>query len=490
MCQATNRSPTDRPLQLRGLRRLPLTSRAERAAYCDRSMVDFVSAATSALSPRQITTILEQNKTRIHDDPVNGITSAVQAMDAAQSQLAGNAGAPVAPLNPGEAPGELNSMPPPGPDSGSSLWWLVPVGILGAGGVYLGSKAAKKSRAMQEARRPVEQLRAGVVEGISYADNYLDLLPPSPQAIEARNARQEAAGLLEQAKTIALSARTPQDYGRAEALLEQAGENVKKCRNAIDVATGGTGFAVSVDGTEAKATPVTSGGMPQSLAAPVDPNLRADSIPPNERGACFFCSRPARITDLTPVTVAIDGKRRKVLACAEDVSIIQRGSTPEIRLVSDGTGQVPWFQSRGYDPYRDYHQTNVYYSPGYAGYGGYDGGFMEGYLLGSIFMQPVLAPYPIYMGPMGYASNDMMMGGPVDNGGWFDNSGGGQYGQGGSDGGNVGGTDYGADSGSDFGNGGDTSVGGADFGGFDSGGGSDFGGGDSGGGDSGGGGDY
>ncbi len=460
-----------------------------------------VSAATPALSSRQITLILARNKTRIHDHPVEGIAAAVQAIDAAEGAQQGEAAnTPLTPANDNIAD-DGSTMPSAAPDGGSGLWWLLPVGILGAGGVYLGSQAAKKTRAMNAARQPLDRLRSEVVAGISYADNYLDLLPSSPQATSARQSRQEAAAYLEQAREIAMSARTPGDYARAEALLELAGQKAAECRSAIDIATGGTGFAVAVDGTDAKATPLAVGGMPQSLGAPVDRGLRADNIPPEERAACFFCSRPARITDLTPVTIAVDGRRRKVLACAEDVAIIQRGSTPEIRLVSEGTGRVPWFQSRGYDPYRDYNQTNIYYTPGYAGYGGYDGGWMEGYLLGSILSQPVIAPYPIYMDSMGNPGNDMMMGdpsmgGPSMDGGWFDNSGGGAWsGSNGTDSGaNVGGADYGDNSGNDVGNTGDTSVGGADYSSSDSGGGSDFGSSDSGGsdsgGDSGGGGDY
>ena len=193
-----------------------------------------------------------------------------------------------------------------------------------------------KGQAMRQAKQPVQLLHGAVVNGIAYADTYLDLLPASSEAEQARGARQQAAGLLDQANALTPTARTVEDYGRLEALLEQANALTRTCHSLIDTATGGTGLAVAVDGTDYKATPATHDNTPPDQSAPIIANLRVEDIPANERAACFFCSRPARITDLTPITVAINGQRRKVLACADDVRIIQQGATPKVRSVSAG----------------------------------------------------------------------------------------------------------------------------------------------------------
>lgn len=460
-----------------------------------------MSAVTPALNSQQIDPILAQYKNEVYDDPVRGIRDVVGALEAAITGAAPNQGAGAMQPAPN---GNQYREPPHGGGGGlADFWWLLPVG-LGVGGViWLGRKSAAKSRAMNTARAPAQALHNQVVEGISYADNYLDLLPESADATAARQARQEAAALLEQANGIVRAASTPEDYGRAQALLEQAKEKGDLCRQHIDRATGGTGLVVAMEGTDYKATPISATGQPSSQAAPVTADVQADAIPQNERGACFFCSRPARIPDLTPVTITLNGQRRKVLACAECVRIIQHGATPEVRTVEADGRRLPWYASRSYDPYRDYGRTQVVYMPPYGGgYDGYSSGMWDGLLLGSILSNPYPMAYPIFVNPMGYASNDPMAGYPVNPGygpGDFGNAdfGGVNAGNGGDVGSvdfdpNAGGSDFGN---ADFGSGADNSgdFGSADLGGTDSGGdfgGSDFGGGDSGGGDFGGGGDY
>jgi hypothetical protein len=488
-----DRAPSDRPLKIAVVRQLPETGRqyGTRDRYTQ-ALHDYlrlgsgtllittqqgVSVATDALTPQQISQIVQQNTSYIQNDPVDGIRRTVDALYARS------------PTMPAQAPA-VNNAPgafrPPPPETGGGLsdyWWLLPVAGVGGGLVWWGKKAADKRRAMLAAMQPVQRLHREVVEGISYADNYLDLLPASDDATAARQARQEAAALLEQAKSSARAARTPEDYGRAQALLEQAQEQVAACRKHIDIATGGTGVAVAVEGTDYKATPATA-----TQAAPVLSNIHPDDIPENERAACFFCSRPARISDLTPVTITLNGQRRKVLACADDVRIIQNGATPEVRTVEENGRSIPWSQSRAYDPYRDYNRYPPVYAPGY---GSYDGGFFSGLLLGSLISPPVPMAYPVFVTPSGYATNDWQAadpntipeqtaGGSDDPG--LDHVGGADFfGVGGNNAGDSG--DFGT---ADFGG---SDFGGSDFGGSDFGG-SDFGGSDFGGGDSGGGGDY
>jgi uncharacterized membrane protein YgcG len=466
-----------------------------------------VSAATPAVAEDRITTILKRYALSIQSTPMAGLKQTVAALDAAAkgqgapAPVASTKDAPPSPMPQGGA----NPMGQHISDTGFPVLLLVPIGAVGGLLLWAGSRAAKRGHALGEARLPVERLRGEVVTGISYADTYLDLLPESPAANTARTARQRAAELYEQAAQRARQAHTPEDYGRAQALLESAKEATDECRKQIDVATGGTGFAVAVEGTDYRATPATSAGTAASQAAPVVPGLRAKDIPPAERGACFFCSRPARISDLTPITIALNGQRRKVLVCADDVRIIQHGATPEVRTVTVNGRPLPWFSARQYDPYRDYNTTYVSYMPGYGGF--YDGsGFTEGLLLGTLLSEPTPMPYPMFVMPDGQvadswqaAQSPMVEDGSTDVGGTDfygtdnlennnqnDNYNGSDYSAGTDT--NVGSVDFSNDSNnsvSDFGSsstdfgssdsgGTDFSGGGSDFGGSDSSGGSDY----------------
>jgi hypothetical protein len=462
-----SRAPSDRPLKIAVVSALPESGRRYRTAerYTDAlhrylnlgrgtliiATARGVYASTDSLTNQQIDRVLRENGRFVQTDPVDGIRRISAGIDAAVS---------------GAAQRERRA------DESRGNILLVGAGALGVGGaLWLGNRAARKRRELEAAREPARRLHDSAVEHISYADNYLDLLPASDDAAKAREYRQRASELLEQSDGVMRSARTPEDFGRAEALLEEASELAQQSRHHIDLATGGTGFAVAVEGTEYKATPALTDGTESSRHAPLDTNVRAESIPENERGACFFCSKPARITELTPITVAIEGRRRKVLACDDDVKIIKEGATPEVRTVEEEGAQVPWFNSNRYDPYRDYRREPMY-APGF---GNPFGGFFGGLLLGQLLSPGYHAPYPVFVDNSGHATpnlNDTApeFSAPVEGAGGFDFFGGGS---------DFGGGDSGS---SDFG-------GSGDFGGGDWSGG-DFGGGDFGGGDFGGGGDY
>ena len=379
----------------------------------------------------------------------------------------------------------------------------------------------------------MKALRAQVVDGITYADTYLDLLPASEHKTAALAARQEAARKLDMAGQLAPAARSAEDFARMEAVLQQAADEVQTSRKAIDLATGGTGIAVGVAGTNYTATPAAANGA-AFQAAPVVSDLRADLIPENERSACFFCSRPARISELKPVTFVVNGQRRKVLACADDVQSVERGTTPEVQSVSENGQNVPWFRARSYNPYRDYgHATFSHAQPagssggfGHASVGVthsaspahgithteshpsycpaptyYDNGLSDA-IFWSLMLTPEPVPYPVFVEPNGMVTGDPGMAfappmgydGPLtdgtngmdsgydfgmpapDSSGWdaFDAQDNGAF-PGGSDGSDFGDLNLGGDSGAGWDNGG------SDAGsGFDSSGSSDWGGSDSG----------
>ena len=276
---------------------------------------------------------------------------------------------------------------------------VVFISLVGKGMSRSIGASAEKKRLTANAKQSILALKGEVVDGIVYADSYLDLLPDSLNASEAKKARKSAALLLDQASTIAKASRTEYDLGRSEALLEQAKVQADLCKHHIDLATGGTGLAVSVDGSDYRATPVTANGNASFQPAPVDAT-GFERIPEEERGACFFCSRPSRISDLTPITIAEKGRRRKVLACANDVRTIQQGAAPAVRSVNEAGRSVPWYQARSYQPYRDYSHNVAYVSY-------YDSGFWDTLFLASMLSQPYPVYYPIFVGSGGDYTNDM-----------------------------------------------------------------------------------
>jgi hypothetical protein len=84
-------------------------------------------------------------------------------------------------------------------------------------------------------------------------------------------------------------------------------------------------------------------------------------VPEEEKGVCFFCSRPSYLDELTPVTVKLEGERQKVLACMADLATIKTGAMPQIRAFEHQGRTVPWYAYPDYNPYNDY------YGRGYGG---------------------------------------------------------------------------------------------------------------------------
>jgi hypothetical protein len=190
----------------------------------------------------------------------------------------------------------------------------------------------------------VQDLHEFVIENISLIDKYLEVLPSSEHQARARLARDRAAALDRQVQLLAQ--RLTPDNGACDYL---------SCsKAAINLATNPTGQTSSA----------ANGIMLNEPTLVFDTaTLMLEEIPLEERGACFFCSKPSRIPQLTVVNVTVNGQRRKVLVCAEDMQIIRRGAVPKIRMESISGGFVPWYLAPDYDPYRDYFNGSAYYSP-------------------------------------------------------------------------------------------------------------------------------
>ena len=363
---------------------------------------------------------------------------------------------------------------------------LLFLGAAGAGGFAL-YRSAKKRREMDAVRRPVEQKRKAALDNLSYVDGYLDLLPAGEDATRARALRQEAYDNYARAAALLQGAQNRDDVHRAEPLLDDALVQLEQCRAAIDKATGGTGVAMSIPELPSLATDDERAAadrlkpIEQVRSEQEARRLQAEieQIPPDQRGVSFFSGQPLPASELVPVTMVIGGQKRTVMVSRDEAAAIQRGETPQVRAFEQDGRYVPWYENRGYDPYRDY----------YGGWGG--GGFGGMGTFVNLFMLSQLFGGGLFGGYGGWGFGGMGYGGPtvINNnyGGGAGDAGGGGFFGGGDFGGavdnapveNTGSFDLFGQGGTDDFGGGNFDFGGGDFGG----GGGDFGGGDFGGGD-------
>jgi tetratricopeptide (TPR) repeat protein len=356
--------------------------------------------------------------------------------------------------------------------------------LLAVGG-GLAFVAARRGRALADAKAPGEQLRQEALKNLSYVDGYLDLLPAGASAERARALRASAYEKYATANALLNQSKDPNEVRQAEPLLRQALDELTECRSEIDRATGGTGVAMSVPEIptlETDADRVRRFKTAEQIKSREEADRlqrEIDALPEDQRGVSFFSGQPLPKGQLVPVQLVIDGQKRTVMASREEAEQIKRGQTPQVRAFDDGNGQyVPWYENRRYDPYRDY-----YGGWGMGGFGGGMGTFVNLFLLSQLFGGGLFHGYgygygaPVvinnYPGGYGYGDN-----GGFGGGGFFggadpgpqydptpDHSGGFDF---------FGQQGYDDTSGDGFGFG---DSGGADFGGGDFGGG-DFGGGD------------
>lgn len=233
----------------------------------------------------------------------------------------------------------------------------------GAGGFFL-YRAAKAKKAMADARAAVETIRQKVLADLAYVDGYLDLLPKSdPNTSRARELRASAFEKYDTATGFIKTAKNPEEVRHAEPLLKRASEELLECRKAIDLATGGTGVAMGL-----LETPDLDTDIRKSEKFRKAEELRTEEerrrmqeeieqVPVEERGVSFFSGQPMPASQLVPVTIVVQGRRRTVMATPEEAAAIARGETPSIRVFQDPVTRrnVPWYENRNYDPYRDYY---------------------------------------------------------------------------------------------------------------------------------------
>jgi hypothetical protein len=248
--------------------------------------------------------------------------------------------------------------------------------VLLAGGIggFFWWRSAKAKKAMNEAVAAVEPLRQKVLADLAYVDGYLDLLPKADENTpRARQLRASAFEKFDTANGFLKSAKKPEEVHHAEPLLKRAADELLECRKAIDLATGGTGVAMGLLETPDLDTDIRKAEKfrkAEELRTEEERRImqeEIEQIPVEERGVSFFSGQPMPASELVPVTIVIQGRRRTVMATHEEAAAIARGETPHIRVFRDPvTGRdVPWYENRGYDPYRDYYGygPNIVFMP-------------------------------------------------------------------------------------------------------------------------------
>ena len=212
-------------------------------------------------------------------------------------------------------------------------------------------KSAAKARVVAARRTPLEHLKSEIISDLNYLDTSMSLVSGG-DAARVRQLRVSAGSRLDEAARLLPRAKTETDMNRVQSLLDQAQTDTSNGRLVIDRGIGG--------GTSDATQPLSN------TAAGVSPIAQAtaeqtnwSSIPQNEKGVCFFCSRPSLMNELSPVTVNLNNQNQKVLACADDLNTIRTGQMPQIRAFNQGGQYVPWYAAQNYDPYNDY------YSRGY-----------------------------------------------------------------------------------------------------------------------------
>ncbi|MBC8141475.1 MAG: hypothetical protein H7Y38_08550 [Armatimonadetes bacterium] len=356
------------------------------------------------------------------------------------------------------------------------------VGALALAGGGFAFYNLKKGAEMSNAKAPVEQVRQDVLKNLSYVDGYLDLLPAGAEADRARALRTQAYEKYTRATQMMQTAKKPDEVRAAFPTLESAHDDLAQCRADIDRATGGTGVAMVVPEIPDLSTDKTRADKfrrVEELRSQVDADRmqrEVEAIPKNERGVSFFSGQPMPKSELVPVTMVIDGQKRTVMATRSEAAQIMRGETPAVRAFDDGRGNyVPWYESRGYDPYHSYYggygmggsglgtfvnlMTLSYLFSGGGIFGGYGGWGGYGYGHGYGGWGGGYGGAPVYAGSDsgGFGGdNGTQYDATPDNSGGFDFFGQGGYNEQSSDGGFGFGDDGG---GGDFG--------GGDFGGGD-----------------------
>ncbi len=220
--------------------------------------------------------------------------------------------------------------------------------------------AVSRRRTALARREKLSKQREQVVNQFNFISNQLETTE-GPQVAIARQSRAAAGTKLDEASQLLVKASSEYDFQRVQTLLDQAEADLISARRALG-------------GDSAPTAGVATGATAPASNATTD----WDKVPTEQRGVCFFCSKPALLNELTPVNVNLGGEERKVLACADDLNTVKSGQMPNIRAFNVNGQMVPWYANNQYNPY------NNYYSSGFDS-GSFLGDMVSMYMINQMF---------------------------------------------------------------------------------------------------------
>jgi hypothetical protein len=228
--------------------------------------------------------------------------------------------------------------------SSQRTWVIVLVLAAGIILVFIFLGRSSRNETLKAIRMRLEKQKSGIITQLNMLDDDIRV-STNDNLTGARQARVSAGSKLDEAASLLVKGKTEIDLNRVESLLDQAAADIARGRSILN-------------GTPLPPQPAGAGVPPAYPAgkATTDASMDWQSIPENQRGVCFFCSRPSLMSELSPVTVNLNGQQQKVLACPTDMETIRSGQNPQIRAFNVNGQYVPWYASSGYDPYRDYYQ--------------------------------------------------------------------------------------------------------------------------------------
>lgn len=227
----------------------------------------------------------------------------------------------------------------------TNMWLFILIGIGGAIIAWVIFRRASNASQMKELRLQVNRQRDSVVQSVNWLDDAAKGIALGGGRVLQE--RENAGRKLDEASRLMSRAKSANDLRHAKELLDSAEGDIARANAIIRGAD-----EKPIPAGRANASAVIGSAVPTDGS---DQSTDWTAIPENERGVCFFCSRPSKLNELTPVTVNLGEGDQKVLACAADLKTIRTGKMPNIRAFNDNGRQVPWYASNSYDPYRDYY---------------------------------------------------------------------------------------------------------------------------------------
>jgi hypothetical protein len=229
------------------------------------------------------------------------------------------------------APARVGQTKSEGSLFGGFLCLAIPLGLV-ALGVILFKNAKKKE--VQRSKAFADEVKQKSLQGIAHLDSYDGMLGDSMDASAVRQYRDRMAENYDSALATYNAAKTSQDY-------ENAGRRFALVQQDFDVA-------------KQHLEKITNGGVAYTIPPIID-NQRAPLFEPVQ-GVSYFSSMPAN--NLVPVEMNFGGTRKTVMVTPDERDQLMQGNVPQLRGQYNNGQFVPWYDVRGYDPYRDYGSGN------------------------------------------------------------------------------------------------------------------------------------